>query len=214
MAERPARPYRIEACVVNAAQAMAAARHGADRVELCRDLHTGGLTPEFGMVVDICNRISIPVRLMIRCTADGFAGTSEVIQQMAEEIRRFNALPVEGYVIGVMRDGRIDLDSMARLIDAADGRPCTLHKAIDESMDPEGDIDLLNNLEGLDTVLTSGGAQTALDGIAGIRRIRDRFRGEVMAAGRITPEMLPVLHAALRLPWYHGRAITGPEEMA
>jgi copper homeostasis protein len=214
MADRPARPFRIEACVVNAVQALTAARHGADRLELCRDLHTGGLTPEFGMVADICDRTGIPVRIMIRCTADGFAGTPDVIQQMTDEIRRFMSLPVEGYVFGVMRGGRIDLESMKRLIDAADGRPCTLHKAIDESTDPEADIDLLNNLEGLDTILTSGGAQTALDGIDGIRRIRDRFRGEVMAAGRITPEMLPALHAALRLHWYHGRAITGPEETA
>jgi copper homeostasis protein len=210
MADRPARPYRIEACVVDAGQAVSAERNGADRVELCRDLHTGGLTPDFGIVLDACTRISIPVRLMIRCTASGFEGTSVVIQQMTDEIRRFNTLPVEGYVFGVMREGRIDVESMARLIDAADGRPCTLHKAIDESIDPEADIDLLNHLEGLDTVLTSGGAQIALDGIEGIRRIRDRFRGEVMAAGRVTPEMLPALHAALRLPWYHGRAITGP----
>jgi copper homeostasis protein len=214
MADRPARPFRIEACVVSTAQALMAERHGADRLELCRDLHTGGLTPEFGMVVDMCSRISIPVRLMIRCTADGFAGTPEVIRRMTDEIRRFQALPVEGYVFGVMRGGRIDVENMARLIAAADGRPCTLHKAIDESTDPEADIALLNNLEGLDTILTSGGAQTALDGIDGIRRIRDRFRGEVMAAGRITPEMLPALHAALRLHWYHGRAITGQEETA
>jgi copper homeostasis protein len=214
MADRPARPYRIEACVVDAAQAMAAQRHGADRLELCRDLHTGGLTPEFGMVEDICTRTHIPFRLMIRCTADGFAATPEVLRKMTEEIRRFQSLSVEGYVFGVMRDGRIDRESMARLVDAADGRPCTVHKAIDESIDVEADIELLNTLEGLDTVLTSGGAQTALEGIAGIRRIRDRFRGDVMAAGRITPEMLPALHAALRLPWYHGRAITGLEEMA
>ena len=214
MAERPARPFKIEACVTDVAQALAAERHGADRLELCRDLHTGGRTPEFGLVEDICNRIHIPVRLMIRCTADGFEATPEVLRNMIEEIRHFQALPVEGYVFGVLRDGRIDMEGLARLVEAADGRPCTLHKAIDESIDPEADVERLNTLEGLDTILTSGGAQTALEGIAGIRRIREHFRGDVMGAGRITPHMLPALHAALRLPWYHGRAITGPAEMA
>lgn len=208
--ERPARPYRLEACITSLAQALAARDGGADRLEICRDLDTGGLTPDLETVRSICAAVSIPVRVMIRETPVGFdAGESE-LTQMAAAIERFRDLPIEGFVLGVMQQDRVDLPALTRLLTAAHPLPVTFHKAIDTSRDLLADVMALNGFPGVDTLLSSGAAVTALAGIARLREMRDVFAGHLMAAGAITPDQLPALHAALGLGWYHGRAITGP----
>ena len=47
----------------------------------------------------------------------------------------------------------------------------------------------------------------AIDGVTGILEMKEMFRGNIMAAGKIIPEVLDVLHDQLGLQWYHGRAI-------
>jgi copper homeostasis protein CutC len=71
----------------------------------------------------------------------------------------------------------------------------------------EADLDWINLHPKVDTILTSGGASKALEGIEGILKIKSIFHGHVMAAGKITAEVLPALHDQLQLHWYHGRAI-------
>lgn len=211
MAPSPlARPFRIEACVVSVNQAVAAAAAGADRLELCREPDNGGQTPGLEEVREICRLVTIPVRVLIRSTTDGFEANPGVLEEMLDDIRLFTQLPVEGFVFGVMQRNRVDAAALTQLVEAAGGRRCTFHKAIDTSTALEQDIAIIESFPEIDTLLTSGGADTALEGIPGIRRVSELFRGTVMAAGRITPGELPALHAALRLSWYHGRAITGP----
>lgn len=203
------RPYRLEACVVSLEQAVRAAAQGADRLEICRDLETEGLTPDIHLVREICQEISIPVRILIRRTPVGYAADAKTLKDMRTDLRAFHALPVEGYVFGILRDGRVDIPAMEALLGETDGRPCTFHKAIDVSSNLAEDLELLNALTGVDTVLTSGGATRAITGIKGIRQISSAFRREVMGAGKILPEDLGPLHDALQLKWYHGRAIVG-----
>jgi copper homeostasis protein len=83
----------------------------------------------------------------------------------------------------------------------------TFHKAIDMSDDIADDIGWLNQFAQVDTLLTSGGAIKAVDGIDNILEMKSIFKGQIMAAGKIVPEVLPPLHSALRLEWYHGRSI-------
>lgn len=201
------RTYRIESCVVSLEEALQAQKHEADRVEVCINLESEGMTPPYHLVSMCCDRLSIPIRVMIRATEVGFAADSDAIVEMIRSINEFKHLPVEGFVFGVMKDHRIDQGTMEELIHQATPFPITFHKAIDHSDNIESDLKWLNQHPSVDTVLTSGGSVKAEEGIPRIQQMKSWFDREIMAAGKITPETLPDLDKALQLSWYHGRAI-------
>ena len=201
------RAYNLESCVVSLAQAIEAEVRGADRVELCVRLETEGMTPDVELTSAVCVQLQIPVRVMIRATESGFEADAQVLQQMMDSIRVLKKLPIDGFVFGVMKNNRIDRDAMKKLLPVAYPLPVTFHKAIDLSEDISDDIAWLNLYSQIDTILTSGSSIKAIDGIVQIQYLKSIFKGHVMAAGKITPDVLPLLHAQLQLEWYHGRAI-------
>ena len=200
-------PFQLEACVVSLSQAIEAEQKGADRVELCTRLETEGMTPDFPLVKSLCEQLHIPIRVMIRATESGYAADPSVLQEMIDSISALKQLPIDGFVFGLMKDHRIDRASMMALIDHVGSFPVTFHKAIDASEDIRDDLKWLNQQEQVDTILTSGGADKAIDGIKTILEMKSLFHGQIMAAGKITPDVLPALHETLQLKWYHGRAI-------
>src|SRR5690606_25250474 len=167
----PTRPYRLEACITSLPQALIAQDGGADRLEICRDLVTGGLTPDLATVRSMCTAVSIPVRVMIRETPVGFDAGENELELMVAAMGRFRSLPIEGFVLGVMQDDRVDLPALTRLLKAAHPLPVTFHKAIDTSRDLIADVIALNSYTGVDTLLSSGGADTALEGIVRLREM-------------------------------------------
>ncbi len=204
---KSSRAYNLESCVVSLEEARRAQKRGADRVEVCASLEVDGLTPSFHLVSTICDHLKIPVRVMIRLTPEGFAADSDTLDDMIRTINEFKHLAIDGYVIGVMKDNRIDRYVMEELMKHTAPFPITFHKAIDLSDDIESDIEWLNQHHIIDSLLTSGGASKAMEGIGRILLIKNHFNGDVMAAGKITPEVLPVLAKQLQLKWYHGSAI-------
>ena len=203
-------PYKIEACVVDYEQAIAAADRGADRLELCSRLETEGMTPGVELASHIIEAVNIPVRIMIRETETGFESDEQVLLKMESAISQFKSIAIDGFVIGLIKDNRIDREATARLVECCMPFPVTIHKAIDHSEHVEDDLLWLNQFPTVDTILTSGGKSTAKDGIEGIRKMKSVFRRNIMAAGKITHDQLPMLHDALSLPWYHGRNILAP----
>lgn len=203
----PGRDYKVESCVTSLAQAIDAQSSGADRVELCIRLETEGMTPDAELTKSLCDHLHIPVRVMIRTTEEGYEANAFALHHMIESINTLKQLPLDGFVFGVMKDDRIDRDAMIRLLQHAYPFPVTFHKAIDVSADIAADIEWLNQFPQIDTILTSGGEIKAIDGVTGILEMKDMFRGNIMAAGKIKPEVLPGLHEQVGLGWYHGRAI-------
>ena len=199
--------YRIEVCVVSYEQALAAAQLGAARLELCSRLETEGMTPDVDLLSIILEQVNIPVRVMIRETEVGFESDAAVLEKMKSAISRFKSLAIDGFVIGLLKKNRLDREAMKELIELCSPFSVTVHKAIDLSRNVQEDLQWLNQFEKVDTILTSGGQRTALEGIDQIIKMKSVFERDVMAAGKITNDQLPVLHAALQLPWYHGRNI-------
>ena len=200
-------PYYVEACVISLEQAVAAQQKGADRVELCSRLETEGMTPDVALVTSLCEQLTISIRVMIRATEEGYAADEKIINEMISSIHDLKVLPVEGFVFGVLKNNRIDQDAMKRLLGEAFPKSVTFHKAIDLSENIPADLDWLNQHAQVDTVLSSGGAVKAIDGVEGILEMKSLFNGHVMGAGKITSDVLPTLHELLQLQWYHGRAI-------
>lgn len=165
------------------------------------------MTPDEQLVAALCAQLSIPVRVMIRNTEDGYEAGELILEKMLHSIDLYKKLPVNGFVIGVMKDHRIDKGAMERIILRASPVPITFHKALDESVNIPGDVAWLNTYPEIDTILTSGGAETAFVGAENILQMKSIFKGTIMAGGKIIHEQLDPLHALLDLKWYHGRSI-------
>ena len=160
----------LEICVETPAAVAAARTGGADRLELCAALALGGLTPSLGLVA-LAVASGLPVMAMIRPVAGEFAYDAATLAVMADDIARVAALGVAGVVFGATSDDALDRQALALLMTTARqagerrGRSLatTLHRAIDLCADPLRAVDTAIAL-GFDNILSSGGANTALDG--------------------------------------------------
>ncbi|WP_022868763.1 copper homeostasis protein CutC [Schaalia vaccimaxillae] len=156
----------VEICVEDAAGVALARDGGADRVELCRELTCGGLTPDFGMVEQALQYAPLGgMQVLVRPRPGDFVHTPEEIERIAADIRALAVIgegariPV-GFVVGVLgQDGTINRDAAQRLREEADEAPLTFHRAFDCVTNQEEALEELMNL-GYDRILTTGGDQS------------------------------------------------------
>ncbi|MFM2224314.1 MAG: hypothetical protein RJA07_516 [Bacteroidota bacterium] len=155
----------LEICSPSLETAEIAAQCGADRIEFCKDLSNGGVTP-FSYAIDaIKKRLSIPVHVLIRCRIGNFVFNNNEIQQMIDEIKYCSQHGIDGVVIGALTpENKIDIDAIKLMIDAAGKMEYTFHKAFDETKNQTAALQQLIDLK-FTRVLTSGGENTALEGI-------------------------------------------------
>ena len=189
-------PIPVEICVEGLTSALAA--FGASRVELCENLAVGGVTPSAGAIAVACERLVIPVHVLIRPRGGDFVYSDAELLAMKRDIQAAKGLGASGVVLGCLtRDGRVDLERTAWLVELARPLSVTFHKAFDAARDPFEALDDLLTL-GLDRVLTSGQAPTALEGLAMLVELTKRSAGKivVMAGGSITLGQIPPIRAA------------------
>ena len=164
----------VEAAVESLGAAQAATEGGAHRIELCADLAHGGTTPPLELPT-----VPIPVYVLVRPRAGDFVYTAAEHRVMLEQIRQAKAAGARGIVTGALtRAGQVDVERTAELIAAARPLGVTFHRAIDASTSITAALETLIEL-GVDRVLTSGGATTAVLGVETIGRL------VMQAAGRI-----------------------------
>lgn len=178
----------VEICAGDLRSALAAGEGGADRVELCDRLEVGGTTPGAGTIAEACRRLSIPVHVLIRVRAGDFVPNDPEKAAMRDDVDAARRLGASGVVIGALhRDGTIDRDETARLIELARPMSVTFHKAFDQTPDLGEALETLIGL-GVDRVLTSGGRPSAEEGVEAlaslIAQAGDRIG--VIVAGRLS----------------------------
>ena len=128
----------------------------------------GGLTPYEALLRQIKAESDIPVRCLMRPRAGDFLYTPEELELLRQQILQLKAAGADGFVIGCLTaEGNLDFDAMKPLIDACGDRGITLHRCIDVSRDPVKTYLDAGEL-GIDTVLTSGGASSAIKGMEAI----------------------------------------------
>ena len=209
----------IEVCAYSVESCRNAREAGADRVELCAGMWDGGLTPSAGMIRE-AKRCGIPVFVMIRPRGGDFLYTEEEFAVMREDVEEAKRCGADGVVTGILlADGRVDVDRTRELVELAAPLPVTFHRAID--MTP----DVVEALEGVIAagcrrVLTSGGRNTAEEGIEGLRRMVLRAAGriKVMAgsgvnggnAGRLIEAGVDALHLSGRASRDSGMTFRNP----
>jgi len=158
---------------------LAAESGGADRIELCAAISTGGLTPSLGTLVEAKERGSLPLMAMVRPRAGGFCyseGDFAAMQRDAEFLLEHGA---EGVVFGILHsDGTVDTTRCGTMLELAGGRQTVFHRAFDVVPDAFRALEELIDL-GFTRLLTSGQQKTALEGSNLIRRLIDRARERI-----------------------------------
>lgn len=164
--------YSIEACYT-------AARLGVDRVEICASPAEGGVTPSMGLIKRACEIPDIETCVMIRPRGGDFLYTDEEFELMKRDINYVREAGATGVVLGILtEDGRVDVERTRLLVKEAQGMDITFHRAIDMTRDYLQAVeDVIST--GCTRILTSGGYNKAIDGVANIGR------AVAVAAGRI-----------------------------
>ncbi len=195
----------VEICVGDVESAVAAEAGGADRVELCDNLAVGGTTPGPGSIALACERLQIPVHVIIRPRGGDFVMSPLELEIMGRDIAAARSLGAAGVVLGVLHpDGTIDRDGTAGLVARARPLAVIFHKAFDQTPDPIAALETLIAL-GIDGVLTSGGQARALEGGLALERLQAHARGriQIMAGGGITLDDIEPLVTRHRLERLH-----------
>ena len=197
----------VEACVTSAKEAQAAETLGAHRVELCRDLHTGGLTP-FRETLDlVLASVGIPVFTMVRLRPGAFTATGAELDAMCRDVEILSRAGVAGVVFGLLTtDNLIDVPAVQSLVSAAGSLPSTFHKAFDLTPNPDEAMDQLKSA-GVARVLTAGGPGSAWEGRDTLRRLSliGGSRLEVIAGGGVRGDHVADLVAHTGVREVHAR---------
>ena len=189
----------VEACVDTVASALAAEAGGAGRIELCANLVEGGTTPSAGTIALARERLAIPLFVIVRPRGGDFLHDADELAVMRRDVEEARRLGADGVVLGALTpDGRVDAEAVRVLVDAARPMRVTFHRAFDATRDLTEALEALVAL-GVDRVLTSGGAPSALEGAAAlgalVRQAGDRL--VVLAGGGLTAATVgPVVAAS------------------
>ena len=201
-----------EACVERLDEAILAEKNGANRIELCSRLDLDGLTPHRNMIKDVINSVKIPVKVMIRPRAGSFVYHDHELDVMKDDILYCKRVNVSGIVFGVLKEDKtVDLIATRLLSDIATGLEITFHKAIDEVSSIFTELDRLRSIQAVTNILTSGGADSAMEGSDTLKEMVTRYKGQltIIAAGKITEQNLIKVRQLTGAQEYHGRKIVG-----
>lgn len=172
--------YTFEVAVASLDSALTARACGAQRIELCADLSSGGLTASPGLLELVCQRLELPVAALIRPRRGDFLYSDAEIAVMQRDIDFARRAGAAAVVIGCLTaDGSVDRERTRRLIDQAQGLPVVFHRAFDMCRDPLEALEKLAGL-GISRLLTSGQAASAEAGAPLIAQLVQQ------AAGRLT----------------------------
>lgn len=178
----------LEIAANSLASALAAQEGGADRIELCENLGEGGTTPSHGTLSMARDKLRIPIYALIRPRGGDFLYDAAEIEAMRRDIEHCARLGCDGVVIGALdTEGNVDTALCRELVAAAGKLGVTFHRAFDAARDRAQALQDIIALR-CERVLTSGGANDALTGAAGIAEAVRSGEGHirVMAGAGVT----------------------------
>lgn len=185
----------LEICVDSVESAFAAQKGGADRIELCASLNEGGITPSYGTIKFITDKLKIPVNVLVRPCPGNFYYSDEEFEIIKCDIELIKKLNANGIVVGILNDDNtIDVERMRELIDCAQPMEVTFNRAFDLVPDPIEALNVLIELA-VDRILTSGQKSCAEEGIDLIEDLVEQAKDEliIMPGGGITPDNIKTI---------------------
>lgn len=194
----------LEICVDSVESAQAAVAGGATRLELCSNLIIGGTSPS-PYLIEAVQRLDVPVRVLLRPRFGDFLYTPSEQEILCKEVEMCRRMGVDGVVIGALcPDGTLDVSFLTGLIEAAGPLGKTLHRAFDVCVDPQEGLETAISL-GFDTILTSGQAATALEGIETLAQLQQQASGRItlLAGSGVNPDNIPVIRDYTGISAFH-----------
>jgi len=184
----------LEVCCTGIESALNMLGEGAQRVELCSVLECGGLTPTWLSRLRDRTATSLlsHAHVLIRCRPGDFCYSHAEVEEMCRSIRLCREARVKGVVIGALTPaGDPDLPALRKMIHVATGQSDSMdttdseheltlvfHRAFDECRDPFTALEQIISL-GFHTLLTSGQAPTAEQGIPMLRKLVEQAAGRI-----------------------------------
>ncbi|MEZ4983544.1 MAG: copper homeostasis protein CutC [Saprospiraceae bacterium] len=203
-------PAKLEVACFDLPSAHIALQAGAHRIEFCTDRAAGGLTPDLTQVQALRQQTATPLYAMVRPVGGGFVYAPAAFQAMRQTIIDFKSAGVDGLVFGILdAHGQVDAAANRELVTLAHPLPCTFHRAFDQVSDPLQAVETVIDC-GFQTLLTSAGAPTAIEGLPLLQQLVAQAQGRIhiMPGGGVRAAHISALHTALQVPFYHTAAIT------
>jgi copper homeostasis protein len=197
----------LEVIATTVADARAAERGGADRLELITAMGEGGLTPSIGMIESVVDAVRIPVNVIVRPHSRSFVYDADDYAVMLRDVRAIAQTRANAVVIGMLTsEGDVDTDGLKRVIEAADGLQITFHRAFDEARDLHAAFDTLLKFDAVTNVLTSGGKPSVLEAEDTIRKLVEQSKGTrctVLAGAGLTVDAVQAFVASTGVSAVH-----------
>lgn len=198
----------LEVIVCSVADAVEAAKGGAKRLEIVRDLKRGGLTPLYELVAQIRQAVDLPIRVMLR-ESERFEADSEEIESLRVAAERFISVKVDGFVLGFLKDGEVDIESTRRVLSGAPQRPATFHHAFEHARDKLSALSAIKRLPQIDRVLSHGGTDDLMSRVNRLGQYESAAAPELMilAGGGVDGDAILRIGRGTRIREFHvGRA--------
>ena len=179
---------QVEICCNSIASAAAAKAGGATRIELCRDLECGGLTPSDEEIAYCVSQLGLRTHVLVRPRAGNFCYTEAERMAMLATIKRCKELGASAVVLGILtEEGRVDVEMTRRMVLQASPMEVTFHRAFDEAR--QAPVEALWDVTAArcHRLLTSGQRLTAPEGAAVIRSLVGETGVKILAGGGVTP---------------------------
>ncbi len=161
----------VEVCAESYEYAVKAEKAGADRIELCKDLHLDGLTPDYQSAKRTIDSLNIPVFVLIRPREGDFIYSNEEFELIKQDVVKFKEMGCKGIVSGVLNDDNsIDIKRTKELVELSRPLDFTFHRAFDIVSNPLKEIEKLIEI-GVNRVLTSGQKEKAIDGLVLLKQL-------------------------------------------
>lgn len=178
-----------ELCAFSLEACRAAARAGVTRVELCASPYEGGTTPSAALIRRARQIPHLQLSVMIRPRGGDFLYTDDEFDLMLDEVDFARECGADCVVAGMLTpDGGVDEERTARLVERCGSMQFTFHRAFDMTRDTAEALESLARA-GCYRVLTSGGRNTAMEGIDTIRALVAQSAGRIaiMAGSGVSP---------------------------
>lgn len=195
----------LEICCYSVQSAIIAEDAGANRIELCAGIHEGGTTPSHSCISQAMRNVDIPVHVIIRPRGADFLYSSLEFETMKEDILHCKKLGVDGIVSGILlADGTIDTKRTMELVELAKPMNFTFHRAFDMVKDFSNALEILIDL-GVSRVLTSGGEQTAEQGVEKLKELNVQANGriKIMPGSGVSYENIQKLKEITKATEFH-----------
>lgn len=155
---------QLEVCVDSIELALAAARGGADRIELCGPLSGGGVAPSAGLTATARKLIDLPIAMLVRPRTGSFTISEAEFEVMRHDVLYARSVGIDIVVLGILcPDGSVDVERTRQLVDIARPMEVTFHRAFDDTPDLTHALsDVLET--GATRILTSGAKPSAVQG--------------------------------------------------